>query len=206
MDERFAGRGGRRWAARYPTPVNTGPEGVVITAAMAKVLVWTCAALLFLGSTARASAACEAAQQRGGAAHSKNDKRPDSPPGREAPKKWWIDAELRAELGITDQQSAAIEKEWQKSLPQRSETRDRLSKLEAALEKMILEAADEATVTAQLDRVEVARSEASKARLLMLYRMNKLLTQDQRAKLDAKVKAMRERDGRRGGGPRTPSF
>ena len=36
--------------------------------------------------------------------------------------------------------------------------------------------------------------------MLMLYRMNKLLTQDQRAKLDARVKAMRERDGRRGGG------
>ena len=29
--------------------------------------------------------------------------------------------------------------------------------------------------------------------MLMLYRMNKLLTQEQRAKLDAKVKAMRER-------------
>ena len=41
--------------------------------------------------------------------------------------------------------------------------------------------------------------EANKARVLMLYRMNKQLTQDQRAKLDAKVKAMRERDGRRGG-------
>ena len=169
---------------------------------MARVLGWACAALLFAGVPARAAVACEASQQRAGApAHQKGDKRPDQPPpGREGPKKWWIEPELRAELGITDQQSAAIDQVWQKSLPQRTETRDRLSKLEAALEKMILEAADEATVTAQLDRVEAARSEASKARMLMLYRMNKLLTQDQRAKLDAKVKAMRERDGRRGGG------
>jgi Spy/CpxP family protein refolding chaperone len=67
---------------------------------------------------------------------------------------------------------------------------------------MILEAADEPSVKAQLDRVEAARSEANKARVLMLYRMNKLLTQEQRAKLDAKVKAIRERDGRRGSGSR----
>ena len=35
----------------------------------------------------------------------------------------------------------------------------------------------------------------------MIYRMNKILTPDQRAKLDAKVKAMRERDDRRRRGP-----
>lgn len=151
--------------------------------------------------TAReATAGCDATQQR--SSHpkgDKSDKRTDAPPGREGPKKWWIDPQLRAELGITDQQSAAVEQVWQKSLAKRAETRDRLQQLEAVLEKMILEAADEAAVTAQLDRVELARSEASKARVLLLYRMHKLLTQDQRAKLDAKVKAMRERDGRRGG-------
>jgi Spy/CpxP family protein refolding chaperone len=40
----------------------------------------------------------------------------------------------------------------------------------------------------------------SKARVLMLYRINKLLTPDQRAKLDAKAKEMRGQrpgDGRR---------
>jgi Spy/CpxP family protein refolding chaperone len=173
---------------------------------MARVIVWTCAALLFVGVTARDATACDATQQRSGPpSHSKGDKtgkRPDQPPsGREGPKKWWIDAQLRAELGITDQQSAAVEQVWQKSLARRAETRERLQQLEAVLEKMILEAADEAAVTAQLDRVEVARSEASKARVLLLYRMHKLLTQEQRAKLDARVKAMRERDGRRGGGP-----
>ena len=173
---------------------------------MARVIVWTCAALLFAGGTAGEATACEAAQQRSGAQthpkteKDKNDKRPNQPPsGREGPKKWWIDAELRGELGITDQQSADIEKVWQKSLAHRGETRDRLEKLDAVLQKMILEAADEAAVTAQLNLVEAARSDANKARVLMLYRMNKLLTQDQRAKLDAKVRAMRERDGRRGG-------
>jgi Spy/CpxP family protein refolding chaperone len=172
---------------------------------MARVIVWTCAALLFAGGIARDAAACEAAQQRSGAqTHQKTEKdkndKPNQPPsGREGPKKWWIDAELRRELGITDQQSAAIEQVWQKTLPQRAEARERLDKLDAVLQKMILEAADEAAVTAQLDRIGIALAESNKARMLMLYRMNKLLMQDQRAKLDARVKAMRERDGRRGG-------
>ena len=175
-----------------------------MTAAMARIFGWMCAALLFAAVPARAADFCEVAQQRGGRSHSKNDKQDNkgkdqSQAGREGPKKWWIDAELRRELGITDQQSAAIEQVWQRSLAQRAETRDRLDKADAILQKMILDGADEPTVIAQLDRVEAARMEASKARVLMLYRMNKQLTQDQRAKLDAKVKAMRERDGRRGG-------
>ena len=162
------------------------------------------------GSPRARRALCEGAQQRSGApAHQKtdkdkNDKGTNPPPsGREGPKKWWIDAELRRELGITDQQSAAIEQVWQKSLPKRAEAREKLDKLDAVLQKMILEAADEAAVTAQLDRIGIALAESNKARMLMLYRMNKWLTQEQRAKLDARVKAMRERDGRRGGpGPR----
>src|SRR5688572_28716227 len=176
---------------------------------MARILGWMCAALLFAAVPARAGE-CDAAQQRPGAqphakpdaqSHSKNDKqdkqdkKDQSPAGREGPKKWWIDAELRRELGITDQQSKAIEQVWQRSLAQRAETRDRLEKADAVLQKMILDGADEPAVTAQLDRVEAARMEANKARMLMLYRMNKQLTQDQRAKLDAKFKAMRERDG-----------
>lgn len=177
---------------------------------MARATVWTCAALLFTGTAAHEATACEAAQQRTSkttytrSEQDRNGKRPDQPPsGREGPKKWWIDPALRSELGITDQQSAAIEQVWQKSLTHRAETRERLEKLEATLQKMILEAADEAAVIAQLDRVEVARSEASKARMLLLYRMHRLLTQEQRAKLDARAKAMRDRDGRRGGpGPR----
>lgn len=163
-----------------------------------------------MGTAAREATACETAQQRTTSKttysrteqdkQDKNDKRPNQPPsGREGPKKWWIDSELRAEFGITDQQSAAIEQIWQKSLAHRAETRDRLRKLEAVLEKMTLEAADEAAVIAQLDRVENARSDANKARVMLLYRMNKLLTQEQRAKLDARAKAMRDRDGRRGG-------
>ena len=82
-----------------------------MTAAMARILGLMCAALLFAGVTAREASACEGAQQRSGAPapqktdKDKNDKGTNPPPSRrEGPKKWWIDAELRRELGITDQQ------------------------------------------------------------------------------------------------------
>lgn len=170
---------------------------------MARPVSRTITAALFicaLASPGRAAGLCGLPGQRGPAPapQRKGDQRSD----HQGPKKWWIEADLRAELGITDQQSAAIEKVWQASLPKRAETRERLDQLDAVLSKMILEAADEGAVSAQIDRVEAARSEASKARMLMLYRMNKVLTQEQRAKLDAKVKAMRDQ---RDGGRRNPS-
>ena len=172
---------------------------------MTRLLGFLCAALLFASGPARAAETCDAAQQRGGApASQKNDKAPSdkSASGHEGRKKFWMDPELRAQLGITDQQSAAIEQVWQRSYEQRRGLNDRLDKADTVLQKMLLDAsADEAAVVAQLDKVEAARSEANKARLLLLYRVNKHLTPDQRAKLE-KMRATRERDGRRGGGPR----
>jgi len=60
----------------------------------------------------------------------------------------------------------------------------------------LTDGSDEAAVIAQSDRVENLRAELRKGRTLMIYRMNKLLTPDQRAK----VKAMYEHpdQGRRG--------
>jgi len=111
-----------------------------------------------------------------------------------------MDPALKAELQITDQQSDRIEHIWQKGLPKRTEARDLLEKLDADLTKMIVDGADESAVIAQIDKVEAARLEVNKNRDLMLYRMNKVLTPEQRVKLDAKAKAMREQRERRGGG------
>ena len=74
--------------------------------------------------------------------------------------------------------------------------RGRLEKLETQLDQMMLDASlDETAFMAQLEKVEAARTEASKARMLMLYRINKLLTPDQRAKMAEKAKAMRDQRG-----------
>ncbi len=176
----------------------------------ARHLAWAIAALLLLPSVGRAAGlgdggSCqrEQAAQRG--AQPPGTPRQEDKPGEKGqdhPRpKWWIDPKPRAELGINDQQSAQLEAIWQKGLPRRSETGEAQRKLEATLSQMILGAVDEATFVAQLNKVEAARSESSKARFLMLYRMNRILRPEQRVKLDAMAKAMRDQrdDGRRGG-------
>jgi len=164
---------------------------------MARYVAWAVAALLLVPAAGSAAGLCEKGQNQKPAERNGPAGRPDQ--GHQQPK-WWVDPKLRAELGITDQQSAAIEAIWQKGLPERSETRVNLEKLEAALDQMMLDAsADEAAVITQIDKVEEARTDASKARTLMLYRINKVLTPEQRAKLAEKAKAMRDQrsgDGR----------
>jgi Spy/CpxP family protein refolding chaperone len=165
---------------------------------MARFYAWAFAALLLLPASGTAGE-CEKSQNPAGRSGAPATGHADgrSDPGHQPPK-WWVEPKLRAEFGITDAQSSAIEAIWQKGLPQRVETRTKLDKLEAQLDQMVLDAsADEAAIVAQIDKVEMARTDASKARVLMLYRINKVLTPEQRAKLAAKAKAMREqRDGR----------
>lgn len=119
--------------------------------------------------------------------------------GNQGPRKWWVDPQDRAALGITDQQSALIEALWQKSLPDLHEGWQKLLKLEDTLDQMIRNSADEPAVIAQINSVEDTRAHLNKARQLMLYRMNRVLTPDQRDKL----KAMHDRrEQHRGSAPR----
>ena len=155
---------------------------------MSRYIAWAFAALLLVPAAGSAAAECERGQSQAKSGSPQNGK----PEQEHQPKKFWVDPQLRAELNITDQQSSAIEAIWSKDYKQRLEQRKRLDELESKLDKMMLDAtADEGAIVAQIDKVEAARTEVSKARVLMLYRINKLLSPDQRAKLDAKAKEMR---------------
>lgn len=145
-------------------------------------------ALLLVAAPGRGAELCErdqAAQQRGG--HPTAGAKPDQAAADKdhpAPRpKWWIDPKLRAEFAVTDQQSAAVEKIWNATAPGLSDLRDKLKKLEETLSQMTDSNADETAVIAQIAIVEATRSELNKGRTLMIYRMNKLLTADQRAKV-----------------------
>lgn len=162
---------------------------------MARQLSWALAALVLIPAFNVSADACDRSSeavyaQQSGPKPGGQDRRPP---------RWWADEPERSELGITDQQSAAIEQIWQKSFPRLKELRERLDQLEATMSQMIRDAADEAAVMAHVDTVESTRTEANKARVLMLYRMNRVLTPDQRIKL----KALRDKreSSRRGSGP-----
>lgn len=113
--------------------------------------------------------------------------------------KWWSDEKSRAELGITDQQAAEIEQIFQSTVPTLRQVRDELEELEAKLSQMIKDGTAPVTaVTEQVERVENARAEMNKRRTVMLYRINRVLSAEQRAKLKAWHE--REREQRPGGG------
>lgn len=141
---------------------------------IARCLGWLLAALLLVPVGA---AAQPQHPQTGAPAPARN--------ANQGPRKWWVDAEDRAALSITDQQSAAIEAIWQKMLPEQHDRWQKLVALQDTLDLMIRNSADEPAVIAQIDHVENTRAEMNKARQLMLYRMNRVLTPEQRDKLKA---------------------
>jgi Spy/CpxP family protein refolding chaperone len=116
------------------------------------------------------------------------------------PPHWWMDPQLRQQLGITDTQSKLVEDIWQKSLPDLRKFRDQLIAMQDQVSKMILDGAPEASVTAQIEQTENTRAQANKARMGMIYRMYKVLNADQRAKVNVMFPLQDDhRDGRRGG-------
>lgn len=127
----------------------------------------------------------------------------DKPPNGAKPEdrerwKWWLYD--RVELGINDQQSAAINQIFESTIPKLRETRQEMDRAEDELSRTIKEhKADIAVVSGQLDRVESARSQYNKTRVLMLYRMHLLLSPEQRTKLEA-IRA-RNDQGRRDRAP-----
>jgi Spy/CpxP family protein refolding chaperone len=110
--------------------------------------------------------------------------------------KWWLYD--RAELGITDKQSADINQVFESVIPGLRESRQELERAEKDLARAIEgHTADVAAISLLVDRVENARSQNNKMRVLMLYRMHLLLSAEQRVKLDAlRARARQERERR----------
>ena len=111
--------------------------------------------------------------------------------------KWWINPESRKEIGITDAQSSQIDQIFEAMFPaQRAKWRE-LQQLEPAVSKLLKErVADVATVSQQVERMERLDAERRTLRTVMLYRMNLLLTPDQRLKLEAYNKRRDESRGK----------
>lgn len=111
---------------------------------------------------------------------------PSGRPGQNLPTfTWWKSPAFKAEVGLTADQSDRIEKIWEATLPELRQEWEELSRLEAKLSRMIQRDADEAVLSRQIDRVETARANANKTRALMLVQMRKVLTGEQRERLDA---------------------
>jgi len=111
--------------------------------------------------------------------------------------KWWQSEMFRRELGLTAEQSSKIEAIFQKTVPVLRQEKDALDKAQADFNQMI-EASDDAQVMAQVGVVEAARSELNKSRTMMLLRMRRVLTPDQRVKF-VMLQQQTRNHGRSGG-------
>lgn len=99
---------------------------------------------------------------------------------------WWRVPERRAELGITDQQSNEIDQIFQATVPALRAAKDELDKLDAEVGQVIKAAtADVSAVNQLVGRAEQARAKLTTTRTVMFYRMHRVLSADQRAKLNA---------------------
>lgn len=115
---------------------------------------------------------------------------------RRAP--WWRDAAVQKELDLSSRQIAKVEKIWTTNFPQLRELHKQLDVLEAETNRLIREnTADEKVLAQQLDRMESVRSQLSKSRTLVLYRMHQALTPEQYRKLSDINDRRRKERGRR---------
>jgi Spy/CpxP family protein refolding chaperone len=111
------------------------------------------------------------------------------------PHSWWKSEEFRTALGLTADQSARIDSIFQTTQPQLRQEMDELDRLEDRLSRLIESDADEVEIARHIDRVETARANVAKTRSLMLVRMRRVLSPDQRTKMRALEEAARRRGG-----------
>ncbi|HSK10306.1 MAG TPA: Spy/CpxP family protein refolding chaperone [Vicinamibacterales bacterium] len=112
---------------------------------------------------------------------------------------WWKDEKSKAELKLTEEQADRIDAIFKDSWHGMRSSYEELGKREEQLSALV-SAADttEADVIRQVEQVEAVRGELNKVRTVMLYRMHRILTPDQRGKLD-EMRRQRDRDRPRSG-------
>lgn len=99
-------------------------------------------------------------------------------------RKWWMSERVKSELSLSDQQSQAIEAIFQATVPQLRAQKGELDRLEKQVSDLLSgPGMSEADFVAAIDRAESARGALNKSRMLMLFRMRRVLSADQRAKL-----------------------
>jgi len=100
--------------------------------------------------------------------------------------KWWQNDRFRSELALTDEQVGRLDETFQALQPTLKTQKETLDKYEAKLSDVVNDPrADEAMVLQAAERTEAARSELSKTRTLLTFRMRRILTTDQNVKLKA---------------------
>lgn len=120
--------------------------------------------------------------------------------------KWWTSDRFQRELSLTQEQITRMEGIYQTTNPLLRAQKEAFDRREDKLSKVIADPkSDEAAVLQATDRLELARNEMSRTRTLMLFRIRRVLNDEQLLKLNAmhehdrKERERRERERDRKG-------
>jgi Spy/CpxP family protein refolding chaperone len=109
---------------------------------------------------------------------------------------WWNDDAIKKELGLTSTQVARINDIYQKRLADVRPFADELTKQQAELDRMVADRkVDETVISLQAARVEAWRSPINQSRIVMLYRIYRVLTVKQNEQLRLVLERLRGRGG-----------
>lgn len=108
--------------------------------------------------------------------------------------KWWQDEAVKRHVGLTDKQAKKIDNIFKASMPDLVKAKQELDRLEQDLIPLVDSATDDAELRERVDRVETARAELNKRRSLMLLRMWRVLSVEQRVKFES-LQQERDRKG-----------
>jgi Spy/CpxP family protein refolding chaperone len=119
---------------------------------------------------------------------------PGTPPG-----KWWQSETFQRDLGLASDQVSRIEEVFQSMKPALMANKKDLDQREQDLSRVIGDGtATEADVLRYIDKVEASRSALGRTRSLMLFRMYRVLTPEQRTTLQRIIREQDDRSNDRG--------
>ena len=99
--------------------------------------------------------------------------------------RWWQSERFQKELALTQEQITRIEGIYQSTLPLLRAQKEAFDRRDEKLSKVIADPkSDEADVIQATDRLELARNEMSRTRTLMLFRIRRVLNDDQLAEAE----------------------
>ena len=120
----------------------------------------------------------------------------DAAQSRNGPREWWKSEEIRQELELSDEAVASIDAIFQTTMPELRSAYRLLRKHQEQFDQLLERVdASEEEVLHEVDHLETARAEANKARAMMLFKMRRIFTPDQRNKLD-KIRERRQNERR----------
>jgi Spy/CpxP family protein refolding chaperone len=116
--------------------------------------------------------------------------------------KWWQDEGVSQQIGLTPKQAKKIDDIFNAAMPDLFRAKHELDRLEQELVPYVDSSHDDAGLRDRVESVETARAELNKHRSVMLLRMRRVLTTEQRVKLEA-LQRERSRKGAEAHGTRT---